>query len=351
MADAQKTEQPTQQRLKKAREEGNFASSRQFISGVQFLLFVTLLRLFGERWLSGMRVLMASLLKRAFSVSFSLNDWLILIRHLVFQCGIPLLGAGVFIVLVTVSLQLGLTKMGFSFRKLTPDFNRLNPANRLKQITRQNLPSFFQALVLLPVSAYVVYAIGYENLDRTMMLPLKNVEAGRSDIMSSLMTLLWRAAAVFFVFGCVDLFREKRRYTADLRMTRQEIKDEHKQLEGDPHTKMRIRRIQRDQARKRMMQQVPKATAVIVNPTHYAVALKYEPETMAAPLVVAKGKNYLALRIRQIALDNQVALVENPPLARGLYQAVDVGQEIPPHLYKAVAEILAYIFKLMQRRV
>lgn len=351
MADAQKTEQPTQQRLKKAREEGNFASSRQFISGVQFLLFVSLLRLFGEQWLGSMRAVMGSLLKRAFSPSLSVNDWVVLMRNLVFQCGVPLFGGGMAMVLVTVGLQLGLTNMGFSFKKLTPDFNRLNPGNKLKQITRQNIPSLFQALLLLPISAYVVYAIGYENLDRIIMLPLKNVEAGRSDIMSSLMTLLWRAAALFFVFGCVDLFREKRRFTADLRMTKQEIKDEHKQTEGDPHTKMRIRRIQRDQARKRMMQQVPKATAIIVNPTHYAVALKYEPETMVAPLVVAKGKNYLALRIRQIALDNQVPLVENPPLARGLYQAVDVGQDIPPHLYKAVAEILAYIFKLMQRRV
>jgi flagellar biosynthetic protein FlhB len=351
MADAQKTEQPTQQRLKKAREEGNFASSRQFISGVQFLLFVSLLRLFGERWLGSMRVVITSLLKRAFSPSLSLNDCVVLIRNLVFQCGVPLLGAGMAMVIVTLTLQLGLTKMGFSFKKLTPDLNRLNPGNKLKQITRQNIPSLVQALLLLPVSAYVVYAIGYENLDRIIVLPLKSVEAGRSDMMSSLMTLLWRAAALFFVFGCVDLFREKRRFTADLRMSKQEIKEEHKQMEGDPHTKMRIRRIQRDQARKRMMQQVPKATAVIVNPTHYAVALKYEPETMVAPLVVAKGKNYLALRIRQIALDNQVPLVENPPLARGLYQAADVGQEIPPHLYKAVAEILAYIFKLMQRRV
>ncbi|MBV9267730.1 MAG: EscU/YscU/HrcU family type III secretion system export apparatus switch protein [Acidobacteriaceae bacterium] len=351
MADPQKTEKPTQQRLKKAREEGNFPSSRQFISGSQFLIFVTLLHLFGEKWLGSMRVVMASLLTRAFSPSLSLNDWCVLMRNLLFQCGLPLFGAGMILVVVTVSLQLGLTKMGFSFKKLTPDFNRLNPSGKLKQITRNNIPALLQALFLLPISAYVVYVIGYENLDRIMMLPLKSLETGRTDITSALMTLLWRAAALFFIFGCIDLFREQRHFTSDLRMTKQEIKEEHKQMEGDPHTKMRIRRIQREQARKRMMSQVPSATAVIVNPTHYAVALKYEPDTMVAPLVVAKGKNYLALRIRQVALDNQVPLVENPPLARGLYQAADVGQEIPPHLYKAVAEILAYIFKLMHRRI
>jgi flagellar biosynthesis protein FlhB len=113
---------------------------------------------------------------------------------------------------------------------------------------------------------------------------------------------------------------------------------------------MRIRQLQRSAARKRMMQQVPKATAVIVNPTHYAVALRYEPETMVAPVVIAKGKGYIALRIRETALDHQIPLIENPPLAQGLYKAVEIGHEIPPHLYKAVAEILAYIFRLTHRR-
>jgi flagellar biosynthetic protein FlhB len=207
-----------------------------------------------------------------------------------------------------------------------------------------------QAIILLPVSAYVVYAIIYENLDRTLSLPLKSLEAGKSDVLNSIGTVLWRAAALFFIFGCVDLMRQQRHYSADLRMSKQEIKDEHKETDGNPQTKMRVRRIQRDQARKRMMQQVPKATAVVVNPTHYAVALRYEPDTMVAPMVVAKGKNYLALRIRKIAVENQIPLIENPPLAQGLYKAVEIGQEIPPHLYKAVAEILAYIFRLMHRR-
>src|SRR5690242_14427258 len=137
----------------------------------------------------------------------------------------------------------------------------------------------------------------------------------------------------------------------DLRMTKQEIKDEMKESDGSPQVKAKIRSLRRDQARRRMMQAVPTATAVIVNPTHFAVALLYKPESMAAPLVVAKGKNYLALRIRQKAVENQVPIIENPPLARALYSSVDVGQEIPPQLYRAVAEILAYIFKLMNGRL
>jgi flagellar biosynthetic protein FlhB len=130
-------------------------------------------------------------------------------------------------------------------------------------------------------------------------------------------------------------------------MSRQDLKEEIKDIEGNPQMKARIRRLQRDRARRQMMKEVPKATAVVVNPTHFAVAIRYELERMAAPLVVAKGKYYMAQRIRQKAIENQVPIVENPPLAQALYGSVEVGQEIPPHLYRAVAEILAYIFKLM----
>jgi flagellar biosynthetic protein FlhB len=134
-------------------------------------------------------------------------------------------------------------------------------------------------------------------------------------------------------------------------MTKQEVREEVKEQESSPQVKMRIRRIQRDLARRQMMKELPKATAVIVNPTHYSVAIRYSIETPGAPRIVAKGKNYLAKRIRQLALEHQVPIVENPPLARALYTSVEVGQEIPSHLYRAVAEILAYIYKLMNGRL
>jgi flagellar biosynthetic protein FlhB len=129
-------------------------------------------------------------------------------------------------------------------------------------------------------------------------------------------------------------------------MSKQEIREEHKENEGNPQVKGRIRRIQRDLARRRMMQAVPTATAVVVNPTHYAVAMRYVMESMAAPVVVAKGRNYLALRIRERAREHGIPIVENPPLAQALYKSAEVGQEIPAHLYRAVAEILAYIYRL-----
>jgi flagellar biosynthetic protein FlhB len=179
---------------------------------------------------------------------------------------------------------------------------------------------------------------------------LRSVTAGAVHVAASIQALLWKAAFVFVVFGAVDLLRQKRRYQQDLKMSKQEIRDEFKEVEGSPLMKQRIRKLRRDMSRRRMMHAVPTATAVIVNPTHYAVALKYDMDTPGAPRVVAKGKNYLALRIRQKAIDNQVPLIENPPLAQALYKNVDVGQEIPAIFYRAVAEVLAYIFKLMNGR-
>jgi flagellar biosynthesis protein FlhB len=145
--------------------------------------------------------------------------------------------------------------------------------------------------------------------------------------------------------------RSHRRYVADLRMSKQEMRDETKELEGNPQIKARIRRLQRDLLRRQMMKEVQTATAVVVNPTHYAVAIRYRMEVMAAPVVVAKGRNYMALRIREIATEHQVPLIENPPLAQTLYGSVKVGQPIPIHLYRAVAEILAYIYRLKNGRL
>jgi flagellar biosynthesis protein FlhB len=227
----------------------------------------------------------------------------------------------------------------------------LNPVTKLRELPHQNLSSLLEAVFLLPLFLGAVYFIARDRLEAFLLLPLQSVASGARLLGVSLMDLLWKAAGLFVVFGCVDLFRQMRRYQQDLRMSKQEIKEEMKDVEGNPQMKARIRRIQRDRARRRMMKEVPKATAVIVNPTHFAVAIRYQMDSMAAPVVVAKGKNYLALRIRQKALEHQVPIIENPPLAQALYKSVDVGQEIPAHLYRAVAEILAYIFKLMNGKL
>jgi flagellar biosynthetic protein FlhB len=350
MASSDKSEKASPKRLEKSRKEGNFPSTRQFLAGAQFVVFVVLLQSFGGAWLTGLRLAAAAALRRAFAQPLPPEDWLLIARATVLRSIGPVVVAGLAMSVLSLALQLGLTGFGVSFEKVAPDLKRLNPVSKLKNIANQNIPALLQSIVLLPICGYAIYALASENADRLLTLSLKSVQIGAAEAMSTLLSLLWRGAAVFFIFGSVELFREKLRYTRQLRMTKQEVKDEHKELNGNPQIKARIHRIRRDQVRKRMMHEVPAATAVVVNPTHYAVALRYDPDTMAAPLVVAKGKNYLALRIRQIALDHQVPLIENPPLAQGLYKAADVGQEIPPHLYRAVAEILAYIVKLMHHR-
>ena len=205
--------------------------------------------------------------------------------------------------------------------------------------------------MLLPLFLWAVWVVARDKLDVFLALPLQSVESGFRLIGSSLMELFWKAAARLPGLRLRGPGPPAAQHKSDLRMSKQEIREEMKDVEGNPQMKARIRRLQRDRVRRQMMKEVPTATAVIVNPTHFAVAIRYQMDSMAAPLVVAKGKNYLALRIRQKAIEHQVPIIENPPLAQALYKSVEVGQEIPPHLYRAVAEILAYIFKLMNGRM
>jgi len=346
-----KTEQPTQRRLEKARKEGQFASAREFVSALQFMAFLGLLGAGGAQWFTGFRRSASSVMALAFKRELRPEDLTHLAWRLSSQHILPLVLAGLAVVAVTLSIRLVTTRFGLSWKKLAPDLARLNPISKLKELPKQNLPSLGQAMILLPLFLWAVYAIARDKLDSFLALPLQSVESGFGLIGSSLMELFWKAAAVFLVFGAVDLFRQMRRHNRELRMSKQEIREEMKDVEGNPQMKARIRRLQRDRARRQMMKEVPKATAVIVNPTHFAVAIRYQLESMAAPVVVAKGKNYLALRIRQKAMEHQVPIIENPPLAQALYKSVEVGQEIPAHLYRAVAEILAYIFKLMNGRL
>jgi flagellar biosynthetic protein FlhB len=249
----------------------------------------------------------------------------------------------------TIAATMLVTRFGFSLTPLLPKFSRLSPLAKLRQMPRQNFPALLQAVLILPVCGYAVYMIVRERIDGLLLLPLQSIPAGTNMVANSVQMLLWRAAGLFIVFGLVNLFRQKQQYAGDMRMSRQEIKDESKDMDGNPQIKARVRRLQFTMRRRSMLKDIPKATAVIVNPTHFAVAIRYEMGAMPAPLVVAKGKNYLAATIRRIAIEHQVPIIENPPLAQALYKSADVGQEIPAHLYRAVAEILAYVYRLMKR--
>jgi flagellar biosynthesis protein FlhB len=346
-----KTEQPTAKRLDKAREEGQFPAAKEMVSALQFMVFLALLGAGGAKWFTAFRSATRALFLRAFSGDIQVEDLTHISRQLFGQTFFPLVVGGLAIAAATLLIRLITTRFGLSLKKLAPDPARLNPLAKLKEMPRQNLPALLQALILLPVFLWAVYVISRNKLDAFLSLPLQSVESGCALIAASLMDLFWKAAGLFLVFGAVDLFRQMRRHKRDLMMSKQDIREEIKDVEGNPQMKQRVRRLQRDRARRNMMKEIPTATAVVVNPTHYAVAIRYQLESMAAPVVVAKGKNYLAMRIRQKAIENQVPIIENPPLAQALYKSVDVGQEIPAHLYRAVAEILAYIFKLMNGRL
>lgn len=352
MADSgQKTEQPTQRRLDKAREEGRFPVSRDFVTAVQFVAAVGLLVRLAPDISRDARVAFREGIQVAFRTELTLPAVMRLAHRMVFPAMWRLLVALAALAALAAAIHLAVTRLGFSARKLTPDFSRLSPGKRITELPKQNIPALVQAILLLPLFAWAIWAVIEANLGSYFGLPLAGLEAGLATVAMSIEDLLWKSSALLLVFGSVDLFRKIRSHSNELRMSKQEVREELKDVEGNPQIKMRIRRLQRDLARRQMMKEVPKATAVIVNPTHYAVAIRYQVESRAAPVVVAKGQNYLAKRIRQKAIEHQVPIIENPPLAQALYKSVDVGQEIPAHLYRAVAEVLAYIFRIMGGRL
>lgn len=344
---SERTEKATPRRLLKARREGQVASSKDFVGGLQFLVFVVLLAEAGPRLLDSIKQASRSILSEAFRNDLGAADLLQILHNSFWWTLAPLASASAILVITGVVFQLSSTGFAISLSRLTPKGANFDPISKVKSAAQRGMSSAVQAALLLAVLGCTIYWVIASNASRLYALPLSDLASGLETVRSICMDVVWKAAAFFLLMGVIDLFRERRRFANRLKMTKHEIREEAKESDGNPQIKMRIRRLQRDARRRRMMDEVKTATAVIVNPTHYAVAIRYHHESMPAPIVVAKGKNYLALRIRARALENQVPLIENRPLAQALYKSVDVGQQIPAHLYRAVAEILAYIYKLM----
>jgi flagellar biosynthetic protein FlhB len=346
----EKTEKATPRRLLKARREGQFAASRDFVSGLQFTVFVIVIAQMGGKLMLSLREVTRGLFVEAFRADLS-EATLIGILHEALSRGLtPLLYASGMLVLTGCAFQLSSTGFSFSLERMLPKPGNFNPLEKLKSAPQKGLASAVQAIALVVVFGATIYWIVTKSGERLLMVPLSSFQMGLETMRSLCMDLLWKASALFLLFGFIDFYRQKRKFANQMKMSKLDLRDEVKESEGNPQTKMRIRKLQRDVRRRRMMDEVKTATAVIVNPTHYAVAIRYHHDSMAAPLVVAKGKNYLALRIRARAQEFDIPLIENPPLAQALYKSVEVGQSIPPHLYRAVAEILAYIYRLMGAR-
>jgi flagellar biosynthetic protein FlhB len=345
-----RTEKPTPRRIQKARQDGRFPVSREALNALTFALAIWLLVRYAPDWLLTARDLSVFLIRRGFTGELHARAAAEIWRLILAQGLAPLLLGGCLLTVVALAAQAGMTGFGFAGKQLGPQIGRLNPVNRLKQLPAQNLQSVLQGAVLLAVFGFLIAWRMPDWLGLALRLPRQALAESLAAAGAEVATVLKYAALLFLAFGAVDFTRQRFRYYRELRMTKQEVRDEYKESEGNPQIKQRIRRLQREAARKQMMAQVPKAAAVIVNPTHYAVAIEYRMESMAAPRVVAKGRNYLARRIREIALEHEIPIVENPPLARSLYRHVEVGHEIPVDFYRAVAEVLAYIYRLMNGR-
>jgi flagellar biosynthetic protein FlhB len=253
---------------------------------------------------------------------------------------------GMFVV-VALAATLMQTGLVFSTQKLGFDLQRINPLSGLKRLfSQQSLVDLLKNVLKLTVVGTIALTVVLPRFHGIERLSLVETPALLLFLHSLMVRLVVAVAVIVSIIAAADWFYSRFAYMRKMRMTKQEVKDEHRQTEGDPMVKARLRSLRMQRARHRMMAAVPKADVVVTNPTHYACALKYDMESMNAPTLIAKGQELIALRIRQIAEENDVPIVENAPLARALYATVELDKEIPPQHYKAVAEVISYVFKL-----
>jgi flagellar biosynthetic protein FlhB len=353
MADefGEKTEAPTPRRRQEAREEGNIPRSTDLTAALMLLGAVLLLGMFGRRMFGAMESMVASMLNPG-DPMVKVGDLGPLISsglHFAAQMLAPI-ALGVMVLGVVANM----VQVGFSLtgKPLVPKFSKISPVRGLKQIFS------LRGLVRLGMSMAKVAAVSAIAImliidDFPLVLALIHLES--LPLLAAAGGLVYalaiKIALLLLVLAIIDYSYQKWQHEQDLRMSKQEIKEEYKKMEGDPLVKQRRARVARQLAMQRMAYDVPKADVIVTNPTHFAVALKYDSTNMAAPKVIAKGADFMAMRIRQIAAANEIPIVERPPLARTLYRHVAVGQEIPAQHYAAVAEILAYVYRLSGRKI
>jgi len=344
----EKTEKATPKKRKDAREKGDVLKSTELNSTVVLLAGLLGMKIWGPKAVERLKAFMVSYL--------SGEEWALLdltaesAGSLALQAMISfILTAGPFMLTVLAAgLAINLIQTGFLFtgKTLGFKFSRINPLEGIKRLfSARNLVQLLKSIIKTVVIGFTVYKGFMDSLAGIPGVMQRNLLSGSSFMIKGILDIAMDACIVFAIISIADYLYEWWMHEKSLRMTKQEVKEEVKQMEGNPQIKGRIRSKQRQMAMARMMQQVPHADVVITNPTHYAAALKYEDKSRA-PVVVAKGKDHMALRIRKIAQEHNVHIVENRPLAQSLYRMVEVGEEIPVELYKAVAEILAYVYRL-----
>ncbi len=353
----EKTEEPTAKKLSDARNEGQVAKGKDLTSAVMLLVLFMVLRFtvgnMGEGFIECFNKNYTQIgdLFTSTHGEYNMQYTIALIQSAaldMLKLLIPFFGIGFIIAIV---IELAQVKWKPTSKPLQPKLSKFNPVNGIKRMfSVRTLVSLIKQVVILVVIFIVVYNKLKSRMSDIYMLydiPLISAIMLLGDIIFDIGTVI---CVIYTIIGIADYVFEKRKFRKDMMMTKQEVKDEWKNTEGNPEVKNKIRQKMSEVSRRRMMQAVPEADVVITNPTHFAVALKYEQNKGKAPVVVAKGEDYLAAKIKEAARENNIEIVENKPLARMLYYNVELDEEIPPELYQAVAEVLAFVYNIKNKR-
>ncbi|MEN4870780.1 flagellar biosynthesis protein FlhB [Kosakonia cowanii] len=347
-----KTESPTAQRLQKAREEGQIPRSKELTSVLIMLVGVCILWFGGASFGHRLTMVLSSGLRFDHKI---ISDQNLILGQIIIMLKTALIGmlpllVGVVIIALVAPVLLG--GLVFSTKTLAFKFSKLNPISGIgrlfsAQVGAELVKALMKALLMGGVAGLFLWHHWPDMMRLMSESPLTAMASAMN--LAGLCALLVSLSIIPMVG--FDVFWQIYSHLKKLRMSRQDIRDEFKQSEGDPHVKGRIRQMQRSAARRRMMADVPKADVIVTNPTHYSVALQYDENKMSAPKVVAKGAGAVALRIRELGTENRVPILEAPPLARALYRHAEIGQQIPGQLYAAVAEVLAWVWQLKRWRL
>lgn len=350
MADEDKTEEATPKKRQDERKKGNIFQSRDITVAVFIFVSFFALKLLFPYMRQGVEDNMVYFLRLGQSLNtLGVREarWILgdVIQRLLLLT-MPLLCISIVINVVITMMQ---TKMLVSFEGLKFKLSKINPLKGLKRmISMRSLVELSKSLMKIIIMAALIWMSIRQTVSRMPAAFDMSIGSVCSFFGSQILSLVWKIGIVFAVIAVIDLLYQRWDYEKKIKMSKHEVKQEYKQMEGDPLIKSKRREMQQRMAMQRMMQQVPDADVVIRNPTHFAVALKYD-EDSNAPVVLAKGADYIALKILEIAMEKDIPEVENPPLARSIYQTVEVGQEILPEHYQAVAEVFAWVYRLNKR--
>ena len=349
----EKTEPATSKKLDDVRKEGQVAKSKEIITAVSLMALFIILKVYvgslGTKLIDSFKTIYGLMGKVVSDSSrgLTINMAASIVRQsftIILNVVVPILIVAVIIAILGNALQ---QRWMVTAKPLAPKASKINPLNGFKRIfSVRQLFELLKAIAMMSIIIVMVYNCVKKNMNILLTFYDVTLYTALSTVGNIIINLGIQISAVFLVVGFVDLLYQ---FKNDNMMTKQEVKDEFKNAEGDPQVKGQIRRKMQEISRRRMMQQLPEADVVITNPTHFAVALKYEPDEGRAPVVIAKGADYLAFQIKDKAKEYNIAIVENKPLARILYHNVDIGTEIPPELYYAVAEILASVLRANNR--